>query len=264
MSHFIDIQQKEKESLATYVHCFKQEASRCKFDNDATTIRIFIKGLRSAHTLATKVYEKGPQSLADAIKEVEKLQAAQQLASTLLPPSSVNMMSNDDDKCFQCQETGHMAHYCPHIKCFHCDSYGHVAVDCPQKMPPSGIPARCRANNTSRHDRSTSQRTITIGITTMTIKIGTGSADLNLAPIILYIGVTVTVTLMEVALDPFTDPHAAAYHTTEARALTITVETHYTTDPHDTGISPEMTVDPGHAHPANTITNLQKTNLQFT
>ena len=58
------------------------------------------------HTLATRVYEKGPQSLADAIKEVEKLQAAQQLTSTLLPSSSVNTMSSDEDKCFQCQESG--------------------------------------------------------------------------------------------------------------------------------------------------------------
>ena len=39
------------------------------------------------HTLATRVYEKGLQSLADAIKEVEKLQAADQLTSTLLPSS---------------------------------------------------------------------------------------------------------------------------------------------------------------------------------
>ena len=46
--------------------------------------------------------------------------------------------------------------------------------------------------------------TIAIGITTVTIKIGTGSADLDLAPIILDIGVTVAVTLAEVALDPFT------------------------------------------------------------
>ena len=46
---------------------------------------IFIKGLRNAHTLATRVYEKGPQSLADAIREVEKLQAAQQLTTALLP-----------------------------------------------------------------------------------------------------------------------------------------------------------------------------------
>ena len=51
----MDIQQKEKESLAAYVHHFKWEASRCKFDNYATTIRIFIKGLKNAHTLATKV-----------------------------------------------------------------------------------------------------------------------------------------------------------------------------------------------------------------
>ena len=79
---------------------------------------------------------KGPQSLADAIREVEKLQAAQQLTSTLFPPSSVNTMSSDDNKCFQCQETGHMAHYCPHIRCFDCDNYGHIAADCPDKIPP--------------------------------------------------------------------------------------------------------------------------------
>ena len=97
ISHFMEIQQKEKESLAVYTHCFKREASRCKFDNDSSTIRIFIKGLKNAHTLATRVYEKGPQSLADAIKQVEKLQAAQQLTSTLLPSSSVNTMSSNDD-----------------------------------------------------------------------------------------------------------------------------------------------------------------------
>ena len=74
----MDIQQKESKSLAAYIYCFKREASKCKFDNDAAMIRIFTKGLRNAHTLATRVYEKGPQHLADAIKEVEKLQAAQQ------------------------------------------------------------------------------------------------------------------------------------------------------------------------------------------
>ena len=97
----MEIQQKEKVSLATYIHCFKREASRCKFDNDAATIRIFIKGLKNAHTLATRVYEKGPQSLADVIREVEKLQAGQQFTSTSLS-SSVNTMSSSDDKCFQC------------------------------------------------------------------------------------------------------------------------------------------------------------------
>ena len=38
ISHFMDIQQTDRESLATYVHRFKQEASRCKFNNDANTI----------------------------------------------------------------------------------------------------------------------------------------------------------------------------------------------------------------------------------
>ena len=43
ISHFMDIQQTDKESLATYVHRFKWEASRCKFNNDATTIQDFPK-----------------------------------------------------------------------------------------------------------------------------------------------------------------------------------------------------------------------------
>ena len=67
----MEVQQKEKESLAAYIHQFKREAKRCKFDNDAASIRIFIKWLRNAHNLATRVYKKGPQSLADAIREVK-------------------------------------------------------------------------------------------------------------------------------------------------------------------------------------------------
>ena len=55
----MDIQQTDKESLVTYVHRFKWEASRCKFNNDAATIRIFLKGLKNAHTIVTTVYEKG-------------------------------------------------------------------------------------------------------------------------------------------------------------------------------------------------------------
>ena len=43
-SCFMDIQQKEKESLATYIHRFKREAKRFNFTNNAATIRIFVKG----------------------------------------------------------------------------------------------------------------------------------------------------------------------------------------------------------------------------
>ena len=85
--------------------------------------------------------------------------------------------------------------------------------------------------------------TIVIDITTVTIEIGTGSADLDLASIIPDIGVTVAVTLTEVALDPFTDPHTAAHHATEAQAHTITDKTLHTADPHHAGVSPEITLD---------------------
>ena len=95
----------------------------------------------------------------------------------------------------------------------------------------------------------------------MTIKIGTSAADLNLTPITLDIGVTVTVTLAEVNLDPFTDPHATAHPATADVAHIITTETHHTTDPHHTGVSPEMTVDPAHRHPTNTITKPPKYHL---
>ena len=102
---------------------------------------------------------------------------------------------------------------------------------------------------------------ITPYITTMTIGIDISSADLDLTPITLDIGVTVTVILAEVALDPFTDPHTIAHHATGAQAHTATAKTHHTADPHHAGVSPEMTADPEHAHPTNTITKPQKDHL---
>ena len=49
----MEIQQKEKESLAMYIHDFKREAKRCNFTNHTATIRIFDKGLQNVHSLAT-------------------------------------------------------------------------------------------------------------------------------------------------------------------------------------------------------------------
>ena len=69
-------------------------------------------------------------------------------------------------------------------------------------------------------------------------------------------------TFTKVTLDLFTNPHATAHHATEAQAHTTTAKTHHTTDPHHIGVSPEMTVGPEHAHPANTITKPQKDHLQ--
>ena len=64
--------------------------------NDTATIRIFIKGLRDTHSLAANIYVKNPQTLKNAITEVEKLNAAQ-LTATIIPSSTVNLMSNEDD-----------------------------------------------------------------------------------------------------------------------------------------------------------------------
>ena len=146
----MDIQQKDDESLAVYIHRFKREAKRCNFTNNAATIRIFIKGLKNVHTLAAHIYEKGPQTLTDTISEVEKLQAAQQLTATLLPSSTVNVMTNEGDQCLQCQEWGHTACNYPNVHCFECDEYGHIAVGCLDRMPPSGTSA-CHKRWHTRH-----------------------------------------------------------------------------------------------------------------
>ena len=169
-------------------------------------------------------------------------------------------MSSNDDKCFQCQEIGHMACYCPHIRCFACNDYGHVAADCPNKILPSGIPARHRDNNSHTKDMIDPHLriTIVIGITTVTIETGTGSADLDPIPITPDLGVTVAVTLKEVTLDHITDPHPTAHHASEAQAHTITDETPHAADPHHTGVSPETTVDLDCIHHANTTTKHQQ------
>ena len=241
---FMEIQQKDKESLAAYIHRFKREAKRCNFNNNAAMIPIFIKGLKNAHTLASHVYKKGPQTLADAISEVEKLQAAQQLTTTLLPSSTVNVMSSEDDKCFQCQELGHMACHCPHIRCFDCDEYGHVAADCPDRIPPSGTPAhhkrhhsstRHQTRSTSRHqhrDRHRFSRSRSQSHTCTDIK------------------ATATTTHTEVAPDLITDALTEAHHIINTQPLIIIINaTHHIGDhPHIEvpPLTPETAADLDH------------------
>ena len=91
----MDSQQNDKECLAAYIHRFKREAKRCNFTNNAATIRIFVKDLKNTHTLAACFYEKEPQTLTDAISEVENLKAAQQLTTMLLSSSTVNVMTSE-------------------------------------------------------------------------------------------------------------------------------------------------------------------------
>ena len=168
-------------------------------------------------------------------------------------------MSSNDNKCFQCQETDHMAHYFPHIRCV-------MIMAMLQQIAPTNF-----CPQAYQHDTETTTPenmigphlgiTIAIGITTVTIGIGTDSADLDPTPIIPDIGVTVAVTLAEVTLDPTTYPHATTHHATEAPAHITTKKTPHTADPHHAGVSPETTVDLGHTHHANTIIKHQQDHL---
>ena len=152
------------------------------------------------------MYEKGPQSLGDTIKKVEKLQAAQQIISTLLSPSLVNTVASDNDKYFQCQEISHMAHYCPHIRCFDA-----IIMDTSQQIDLTKYRLQ-----TCQHDAEiaplvnvTDQhlRTVSPGAPTMTIETGTDSATLDPTHATPGTGVTVIVISAEVVLDHFIDLH---------------------------------------------------------
>ena len=211
---------KEKEFLAAYIHRFKREDKTCNFTNNTATICILVKGLKNTHTLVDCVYEKGPKTLSDAISEVEKLQTVQQLTATLLPSSTVNMMCNEGAQCFQCQELGHIACHCPNIRCFDCDEYGHVAADCPDRIPPSGTPAHQK-----RHHSNT--RHLFLGIITGT---GTGITGPNPSYIRKITKVTVGIAHTHTQAAPYhiTDTLTGALHITVTQALIVTVATHHT------------------------------------
>ena len=81
-SHFIEIQQKDNETLAAYVHFFKTAAMQCTFDNDTVAIHIFVKGPRDAPTITDEIHEKDLQTLAEVITG-RKLNAAHKLAKPL-------------------------------------------------------------------------------------------------------------------------------------------------------------------------------------
>ena len=94
----MEIQQKDYETLAAYIHCFKTAVKQCAFDNDTAAICIFVKGLQDVHTTTAKIDKNDPQTLSEFIRLVEKHNAAQQLTATLTP-SMVSMMCNDG-RCF--------------------------------------------------------------------------------------------------------------------------------------------------------------------
>ena len=81
-------------------------------------------------------------------------------------------MSHEEDCCFQCQESGHIACHCPNVHCFECDEYRHIVVDCPHRIPPSGSLYTIIDHNPSM-DITTAQLHTTIP------QIGIEAIDLN-------------------------------------------------------------------------------------
>ena len=71
-SRFMEIQQKDSETLTTYIHRFKKEAKHCDFDSHPAKIRIFLKGLTNSSRITPSVYEKGLTTIEDATSIVEK------------------------------------------------------------------------------------------------------------------------------------------------------------------------------------------------
>ena len=55
-SRFMEIQQKDYETLAAYIFHFKTAAKQCAFDKDTVTICIFVKGLSDAPTITSKIW----------------------------------------------------------------------------------------------------------------------------------------------------------------------------------------------------------------
>ena len=165
-------------------------------------------------------------------------------------------MSSDNDRCFQCQEIGHMACYCPHIQCYDCDNYGHVAMDCLDKIPPSGKPAHWHATEvppiTGMIDPPL-DIIATPDILTMITKIDPGSVIPDPAHIQTGIEVAAITTSIGVTPGHSTDLPNVVSHATEAQVPTAIVVTHHTTDLHPIGLFPEMTADLN-TNPENTTT----------
>ena len=156
-SRFMEIQQKDSETLTTYIHRFKKEAKHCDFNSHPTKIRIFLKGLTNSSRIAPSVYEKGPTTIEDAISIVEKISSAQCIAASFSQNHQVSMMKRGHNEhhapehhhapthhqpinqdCSNCGQLGYPWFTCPCIICDGCNQCGHIYRHCWERIPPSG------------------------------------------------------------------------------------------------------------------------------
>ena len=132
-SRFIEIQQKDSETLTAYIHRFKKEAKHCDFDSHPAKLRIFLKGLINSSKIAPGVYKKGATTIEDAIGIVEKISSAQHIAASFSQNHQISMMKRGStdhhtpsQDCSNCGQLGHPWFACPHIICNGCNQYGHI------------------------------------------------------------------------------------------------------------------------------------------
>ena len=118
-SRFMEIQQKDSETLTTYIHRFKKEAKHCNFDSHPAKIRIFQKGLNKSSKIAPGVYEKGPTTIEDAIGIVKKISSAQCTAASFSQNHQISMMKR-----------GSTDHHMPNQDFSNCGQLGHPWFTC--------------------------------------------------------------------------------------------------------------------------------------
>ena len=155
----MEIQQKDSEMLTAYIHRFKKEAKHCDFDSHPAKIRIFLKGLINSSKIAPGVYEKGPNTIEDAISIVEKISSAQCIAASFSQNHQMSMMKRGStdhhtpsQDCSNCGQLGHPWFTCPCIICHGCNQYSHILRHCWDRIPPSGTvsPPEGQHNNGKR------------------------------------------------------------------------------------------------------------------
>ena len=144
-SRFMEIQQKDSETLTAYIYRFKKEAKHCDFDSHPAKIRIFLKGLINSSRIALSVYEKGPTTIEDAIGIVKKISSAQHIAASFSQNHQISMMKRGpsdhhmpDQDCSNCGQLGHPWFTCLCIICDGCNQHGHIYRHCWDRIPPSG------------------------------------------------------------------------------------------------------------------------------
>ena len=150
-SRFMEIQQKDSETLTAYIHRFKKEAKHCNFDSHPAQIRIFLKGLVTSSRIAPSVYEKGPTTIEDTIGIVEKISSAQCIAVSFSQNHQISMMKRGPNEhqspshhhtinqdCLNCGQLGHPWFTCPCIIRDGCNQCGHIYRHCWDRIPPSG------------------------------------------------------------------------------------------------------------------------------